>query len=137
MRNDRMAVGYLEDAKVKVEELKPLMRRKRFNIVVREAQESVELMLKGALRWVGIEPSKTHDVSEILLREKERFPSFFQDEMEKIAEISRVLARERGRSFYGDEDRGIPASELYSESDAREAVENARFILDLCEKLVS
>jgi HEPN domain-containing protein len=113
------------------------MRRRRFNIVVREAQESVELMLKAALRWVGVEPSKTHDVSEILLRERGKFPSFFQNELGKIAEISRVLTRERGRSFYGDEDRGIPASELYSESDAREATENARLILDLCERLVS
>ena len=136
MRNDRMAMGYLEDARIKVEELEHLMRRGRFNIVVREVQESVELMLKAALRWMGIEPAKTHDVSEILLHERGRFPSFFQNEIGKIAEISRVLARERGRSFYGDENRGIPASELYSESDAREAIENARFTLDLCERLV-
>ena len=53
MRNDRMAIGYLEDATVRVGELKRLFEMKRFNVVIREAQEGVELALKAALRWVG------------------------------------------------------------------------------------
>ena len=34
--------------------------------VVREAQEIVELALKGLLRQVGIEPPRWHDVGELL-----------------------------------------------------------------------
>jgi HEPN domain-containing protein len=136
MRNDRMAIGYLDDAIVRVEELARLFEMRRFNVVVREAQEGVELALKAALRWVGIEPAKVHDVSEILLEEQERFPCFFRDKIDRLAEISRKLARERGRSFYGDEERGVPASDLYSESDALEAIDDARFVLLLCRELI-
>ena len=137
MRNDRMAIGYLEDATVRVGELKRLFEMKRFNVVIGEAQEGVELALKAALRWVGVEPAKVHDVSEILLGEQDRFPRFFRDEIVRLAEISRKLARERGRSFYGDEERGVPASELYSDSDALEAIDDAQFVLQLCRELIS
>ena len=116
MRNDRMAISYLEDAIVRFEGLERLFGMRRFNVVVREAQECVELALKGALRWVGVEPAKVHDVSEILIEERGRFPEFFEKAMDKLAEISKRLARERGRSFYGDEEKGIPPSELYTES---------------------
>jgi len=131
-----MAKGYLRDAEERIEEAERLLKRGRFNMVVREAPESVELLLKGALRYVGVEPSRLHDVSAVLLREKERFPTFFKDNLETLAETSRLLARERGRSFYGDEDRGIPPSELYSEAEATEALKKAKFVLNLCRKLI-
>ena len=34
MRNDRMAIGYLEDATVRVGELKRLFEMRRFNVVI-------------------------------------------------------------------------------------------------------
>ncbi|MCS7113691.1 MAG: HEPN domain-containing protein, partial [Candidatus Bathyarchaeota archaeon] len=46
--------------------------------VVRQCQEAVELSLKAALRLVGVEPPKWHDVGPLLRREKGRFPSWFQ-----------------------------------------------------------
>jgi HEPN domain-containing protein len=45
---------------------------------VREAQECVELFLKGALRLVAVEPARTHDVAEVLRREVNRFPEWFR-----------------------------------------------------------
>jgi len=136
MRNDRMAKAYLEDGREKAEEARRLLSRGRHHMVVREAQEGVELLLKAALRYVGVEPAKVHDVSEVLLQEAGRFPQYFRNALEELAEISRLLARERGRSFYGDEDRGIPPSELYSEEDASEALEKLKFVLEMCERLI-
>lgn len=45
---------------------------------MREAQECVELFLKGALRLVAVEPARTHDVAEVLRREVNRFPEWFR-----------------------------------------------------------
>jgi len=136
MTNERMARGYIKDAREKFESLIYFLKRERFNIVVREAQECVELSLKAALRYVGVESAKSHDVSELLLREERRFPGFFREKLERLAEISRVLTMERGRSFYGDEERGIPPSELYSKDDAEEAIGKADFALKLSERLI-
>ncbi|MBS7645703.1 HEPN domain-containing protein [Candidatus Bathyarchaeota archaeon] len=53
---------------------------------VRSSQECVELSLKAALRLVGVEYPKKHDVSRVLLMNKEKFPEWFA--VEKLAEIS-------------------------------------------------
>jgi HEPN domain-containing protein len=37
-----------------------------YSDVVREAQEIVELALKGMLRQIGIEPPKWHDVGQLI-----------------------------------------------------------------------
>ena len=42
--------------------------------VVREAQEIVELSLKGMLRQVGNDPPKWHGVGPMLLEYRDRFP---------------------------------------------------------------
>ncbi len=44
-----------------------------YSDVVREAQELVELALKGMLRAVGIDPPKVHEVGGALLSNRDRF----------------------------------------------------------------
>lgn len=63
--------------------------------VVRQCQEAVKLSLKAALRLVGVEPPKWHDVGPLLRREKGRFPSWFQELIDELASISRSLRKER------------------------------------------
>jgi len=46
-----------------------------YQYVVRQSQEAVELLLKVALRLVGVEPPKWRDVGPVLRREVDRFPS--------------------------------------------------------------
>ncbi|MEN3037846.1 MAG: HEPN domain-containing protein [Candidatus Kryptonium sp.] len=60
MTNSKLAQSYLQKAKVRLEVLYLLFDRKAWSDVVREAQEIVELDLKGMLRQVRIEPSKFH-----------------------------------------------------------------------------
>lgn len=69
---------------------------------VREAQECVELFLKGALRLVAVEPARTHDVAEMLRREVNRFPEWFRAAVDRLATISTEMAGDRGLAFYGD-----------------------------------
>jgi len=79
-----------------------LLRNGNYPYVLRQCQEAVELLLKAALRLVGIEPPKWHDVGAILKREVERFPGWFRSEVPKLARISRKLRREREPAMYGD-----------------------------------
>ena len=76
MTNARMGRRYIEEAGSRVELVRLAVERGLWATVVREAQECVELFLKGALRIVAVEPTRTHDVAELLRREAARFPDW-------------------------------------------------------------
>ena len=57
-----LAKSYIWKAETRIDALEALLKRDNFSDVVREAQETVELALKGMLRAVGVEPPKQHDV---------------------------------------------------------------------------
>lgn len=101
---------------------------------VRTAAECVELSLKATLRLVGIEYPKKHDVSRILLRVKERFPTWF--EVARFAQISRELAAKREPAMYGDEAKMVPAEHLFTKRDAATALRQATEVYQSCLRLL-
>jgi len=131
-----MAISYIKGAGARLETVKGAVNRGDLSYAVRQAQECVELCLKSALRFVGIEPPKWHDVGIILKKERNRFPEWFKKEMDRFAFISKRLRREREQSMYGDEDVGLTPDELYSEYDAKIALEDARFVYMKCSELI-
>lgn len=136
MNNKKMAHSYLKGAKSRLESGRRAFDANEFPYVIRQSQECVELCLKSALRFVGIEPPKWHDVGFILKRERDRFPEWFKNEVEKLAFISKRMRREREPSMYGDEDLSLTPDELYSEYDARVSLEDAEFVYKKCEELM-
>jgi HEPN domain-containing protein len=64
--NVSLAEAYLVKAQKRLKILGVLLAEAAYSDVVREAQELVELALKGMLRQVGIEPPKWHDVGDLL-----------------------------------------------------------------------
>lgn len=72
MTADELARSYFSRARKRLAALRALMQEEAFPDVVREAQELVELALKGMLRWVGIDPPKWHDVGSILKEHRVR-----------------------------------------------------------------
>ncbi len=131
----RLALDYLRRARARIIDAKSALKRGDYPEVVRYSQECVELSLKAALRLVGVEYPKVHDVSDVLQECRSRFPAWFRDAIDELATISSELALARGPSMYGDEERGIPASELFSRVDAEEALRKAEKVLELCSKL--
>jgi HEPN domain-containing protein len=119
-----LAPDYLRRAEIRLEALKVLFNHESWADVVCKAQEIVELALKGLLRAHGVEPPRIHDVSEILLAERQRLPAEIQDELDALASISRELRRDRELAFYGAED--LTPSGFYSRSDAERARDGAR-----------
>ncbi len=86
------------------------------------------------LRFVGIEPPKFHDVGFLLIEYKKRFKGITLRELQKTAKISKRLRKEREFSFYGDIDF-IPTEE-YTERDARKAIEDARWVVELAKRII-
>lgn len=123
MTSDRIARDYLVRAGLRRKALATLVEGGAFADVVREAHETAELILKGALRLVGVDPPKRHDVAKAVRAAETRFPSSCRADLMEAADAASALARERGHAFYGDEDALVPASELFNAEDAREAVE--------------
>ena len=137
MNNHAMARAMLERAEAILEEAHFLYERARWNLVVRRCQEAVELALKAALIWAGVEVPRSHDVGPWLRREAHRFPESFREQIPRLASISRALRAERELSFYGDEASGIPAEELYSREDADSKLHEAREALLACRMLIT
>ena len=96
---------------------------------MREAQELVELALKGVLRAIGVEPPKFHDVGGLLLDHRDKLSPEARADVPRAAEISKRLRRERELAFYGDIDF-IPTEE-YSATDSERAYEEAAWVLAL------
>ena len=124
MRNTDLAADHVRRAEIRLMALDVLFEHESWADVVRESQEVVELALKGLLRAHGVEPPRIHDVSEILLAERERLPEAIQDEIDDLASISRNLRRDRELAFYGAED--LTPSSFYSRKDAEQTRDEAR-----------
>ncbi len=136
MTSSRMGRLYIEEARGRMDLVRLAAEKQLWSACVREAQECVELLLKGALRLVATEPARTHDVADLLRRAADRFPAWFQKELEHLASISTEMAGDRGIAFYGDERCEIGPQELFEKRDARRALENMEFVADCCLRLL-
>jgi HEPN domain-containing protein len=134
--SDRLARDYLRRAQARRKALDTLLASAAYADAVREAQEVVELILKGTLRFIGVDPPKRHDVRAVLARFFDRLPPEWRQTMDDLGEASTELARERAHAFYGDEDELIPASELFGEGDARRALAVVDRLLGMYERLL-
>ena len=99
------------------------------------SQECVEMSLKAVLRAFGIEYPKKHDVSDALDL-IENFPEWFSSKLHAVKEISRDLAKKRGPAMYGYELELKPAFELFDEDDAVKAINSAKEVFELCNRLI-
>ena len=135
MTADLLGESYYIKAKARIKVLKVLFQEHDYSDVVREAQEAVELVLKGVLRKLGIEPPKLHDVGSILIEHAGKLPEDVAVHVERLADISKWLRKEREFAFYGDIDL-IPTEE-YKEQDALRAMDDARFVVERVKKLFS
>ena len=127
MRNRSLAADHVGRAEARVRALDVLFGAESWADVVRESQEVVELALKGLLRAFGVEPPRIHDVSDVLLAERDRLPEPLRPAVAQLAQASRELRRDRELAFYGAED--LTPSSFYSQADATRARDAARAVV--------
>ena len=134
MTNVTLAQSYIAKAKARLKAIAVLQEAQDYSDVVREAQEIVELSLKGMLRYAGIEPPKWHDVGHLILENRFKFVGIDANTAEKLAEISSRLRKERETAFYGDIDF-VPSEEYRAEEGAK-AIHDATFVLSVAQGIV-
>lgn len=134
MTANDLAQSYLIKSQKRLKMLEWLFKEDDYSDVVREAQEVVELCLKGMLRAVGIEPPKFHDVGKLLIEHEEKFKPINIKDLKKTARISKELRKERELAFYVDIDF-IPTEE-YTMDDAKNAIKDANFVVDIARKVI-
>lgn len=110
-------------------DLESAFDRESWNVVVRRAQEVAELALKAALKMMGIEYPKEHDVGRVFVEAcRTRGLPLEPAELQAIREISTRLARDRQPAFYMER--------LYDREDAVAAREDADSVLAFVVRLV-
>ncbi len=136
MTSRKIARDYLAKVEVRLEALQLFLARGRYDDVVREAHEAIELLLKGALRFVGLDPPRRHEPGPVVLRHLDRFPPAWRERAAEICAVSERLFAERGHAFYGDEDDLVPPSELFERPEAEEAIATVEQLLTLYRELL-
>lgn len=79
MNNLEMASSYINQAMERIKHAREALSGGNYPYVVRQCQEAVELLLKAALRIVGVELPRWHDVGPVLRRERSKFLGGFRD----------------------------------------------------------
>jgi HEPN domain-containing protein len=133
-RDRDLARDHLWRSEVRLRALAVLFEAGSWADVVRESQEVVELTLKGLLRSCGVSPPRVHDVSDVLLAERERLPREAAAHLDRLVAVSRRLRRDRELAFYGAED--LTPSGFYTEEDARAARTDAEDLVGLIAPLI-
>jgi HEPN domain-containing protein len=132
--NTSLAQSYLIKARARLKILPVLMEERAWSDVIREAQEIVELALKGMLRAVGVDPPHWHDVGGMLKEHRERFASV-DESIDRLAATSAWLRKEREFAFYGEIDL-IP-TERYTDADATRAREEAETVVAIAGRVIA
>ena len=132
----KVAKAYLRQAEARLKDAKDALLEGNYPYAVRLSQECVELSLKAALKAVGIEYPKIHDVSDILVEVEARFPDWFRAEVGFLRESSKVLVKKREISLYGGEEAFLSPEEVISRGDAEDATQRADKTYELCRRLV-
>ncbi|MFQ5758246.1 MAG: HEPN domain-containing protein [Candidatus Bathyarchaeia archaeon] len=136
MRLIKIAKSYLRQAGARLEDAGEAYLEKNYPYTVRLGQECVELCLKAVLKAVGIEYPKVHDVSDVLVEVRERFPQWFKAETSFLSESSKILVKKREPSLYGGEEEFLSPEDVMNENDAEDALKRAEKTFKLCKRLL-
>lgn len=134
MHNLDLCHDYIFRAEKRLLALAVLHREASYADVVREAQEIMELSLKALLRFSNIDPPRVHDVSQILLEQKDRLPAVIKSHVAKLAKLSKSFRRDRELAFYGSED--LTPGEFYTKDDGDAALEAAKYTVKICRSVI-
>ena len=102
-------------------DLREAWEEEDYNLVVRRAQEVVELTLKGAPKFLAVEYPKVHDVGKIFQETvKKKVRVFDGKVLSRIVRISSRLAEDRAPYFYGEK--------IFKRMEAKEAYSDAKLV---------
>ena len=122
--NGSLAADHMARAEARLLALDTLFEAESWADVVRESHEVVELVLRGLMRWAGLEPPPDREAGDALLAWRQQFPAALAAELPRLAETARRLRRDRDLAFHGSDD--LTPWEFYRPDDAQAARDMAR-----------
>ncbi|MFQ6051450.1 MAG: HEPN domain-containing protein [Candidatus Hydrothermarchaeota archaeon] len=132
MKSEEMVKDYLFRAKRCLKEAETAFEEDDYPGAIRRAQESLELSVKGMLRYLGVEYPREHDVGDALEAIQTKLPNYIVDRIPDFKKYLLELARIRGPAFYGYEREGIPASKAFGREYANDILNAVRNLTSLC-----
>ncbi|VVM06413.1 hypothetical protein MAMC_01060 [Methylacidimicrobium cyclopophantes] len=114
MTQSDLARAYLRMVEDRLRALDVFRERASYANLRRESQEIVELVLKAALRSLGVDPPRIHEVGRFFAREIEALPEELRAEAAILIAASRELRKDREMSFYGEVD-SLPTESFSAE----------------------
>lgn len=123
MTNKERADKLLREAEEVWRGISEDFRRRSFNLVIRRAQEVVELTLKALLCELGFDYPKIHDVAPLFRRViEDKGLEAKEDLLMWLEKTSSSLASKRSPAFYFEAD--------YDELEAEKAMDSAEKVLE-------
>lgn len=132
-----LAKSNIRQASLRLETAQGAFKKGEYAYAIRQCQECVELALKGALNFIGVEYPHYHEVSPILIEKKSSFSPWFRNEIEEFANISKDLARKREPAMYGQEVKGLTPESLFTKKEANEVLNKTENLFKKTKKLVT
>lgn len=130
-----LARAYLRLVEDRLQALGIFRERRSYANLRREAQEILELVLKAALRSLGLDPPRVHEVGRLVAREMGSLPEELRAEAETLIGASRELRKDREMSFYGEVD-ALP-TESFSSEEGEEAYRWASLAVSWLRRLLA
>ena len=118
-----------EAERILVRDVKGALDEGDANLAVRRSQEVVELALKGALKILGIDYPRIHDVAPVFseqIRQKRQIDDI--EALDRIETASLWLTQARAPAFYFERD--------YNIEDAQQAFQDADFVLNQVRRML-
>lgn len=119
-----------EGIKIFERDAKNALKDKDYNLVIRRCQESIEIILKGFLKFIGVDYPKVHHVGDVF-REKIKEKRIKIDDkiLDKIENTSFWLSKARESAFYFEK--------FYKKQDANRALKDIEFVVYEIKKVLS
>ena len=128
MNNFDLSQKLLSEARECYENMLNSYGKSSWNMVIRRAQEVVELSIKALLKIMGVEYPKSHDVGEVFeLTCIQNGIMVENTVLIRIKQISYELAKDRSPAFY--------IEKIYNEENAEKAKTDAEFVMNFAESL--
>lgn len=129
---------FLERAGICLNQAEQCLYKGDYPTSIERTGECIELALKAAITVAGGTYSREHyTVPEDLQKVRDNFPKWIKEKLPRFALVSKVTSLLYLYTKYGYEAMQAPSKGLFSQHEAKAFVEDAREILNDCQRFLN
>ena len=131
-----LAYWYVDFATSQLRKAEESFKKINFPEAIDSFQDSIEFAIKAIFEFAGISYPTDHDLTSLIPNLIAAFSGFAQEFSRAAVVSSRWLGRARNIPRYGNQDLGVAPRTLYTKTEVRQALSNAKEIYCLLLKIV-